>query len=343
MVGSVRTNVVLARLALAFTAGLLVTAANVTAAAAQDDREAARDAYNAGTLAFENGDYGAALVQFKMANDRIPTPHALYWIARCLDKLERRDEAIAAYQELLAHTDSAKIGEEKLGTARDRLAALQGPEPAEEPSTEPAPGGEPAEEPAAAEVPTGEHAPPPERSPKFKWKNHLFELGVITGPLFLNAAHNLLEQGRQHADYGLAWLLGARAGYYPIPFAGFEIDYAHGWGSVKEEAVAALDSGGDSAQFDLARLYVVGQYPIARFVPFAMVGGGVIHANSTRLGDDVDFMLVPGAGFKVAVSKVFTPRLDFHLGMTQKKGGGFSEGIAVHPELLLGIDFTLGR
>jgi hypothetical protein len=54
-------------------------------------------------------------------------------------------------------------------------------------------------------------------------------------------------------------------------------------------------------------------------------------------------MLVAGIGAKVAVTKVFTPRLDLHLDMTQKKGGGFSEGIAVHPEILLGIDFTLGR
>src|SRR5688500_9157487 len=128
MLGSVTMNVVLGRLALAFAAGLLVTAANVTPAVAQDDREAARDAYNAGTLAFENGDYGAALVQFKMANDRIPTPHALYWIARCFDKLERRDEAIAAYQELLGHADSAKVGDEKLATSKERLAALQGSE-----------------------------------------------------------------------------------------------------------------------------------------------------------------------------------------------------------------------
>jgi hypothetical protein len=69
----------------------------------------------------------------------------------------------------------------------------------------------------------------------------------------------------------------------------------------------------------------------------------VLHASSERLGDDLDFLLVGGAGAKVAVTKLFTPRLDWHLNMTQKRGGGFSEGIALHNELLLGIDFTLGR
>jgi hypothetical protein len=144
-----------------------------------------------------------------------------------------------------------------------------------------------------------------------------------------------------HADYTLAWLLGARVGYYPIDFVGFELDGAHGWGRVK--AGPGANTGDDSAQFNTTRGYVVGQFPIARFVPFVLAGGGVIHASSERLGDDVDFMLVGGAGAKVVVSKQFAPRLDWHLAMTQKQGGGFSEGIAIHNELLLGIDFTLGR
>ena len=110
-----------------------------------------------------------------------------------------------------------------------------------------------------------------------------------------------------------------------------------------EQRTATLDSGGDSAQFDIGRGFVVGQVPFERFVPFARVGGGVIRAKSDRLGKDTDFMLITGIGAKVAVSKVFTPRLDLQLDMTQKVGGGFSEGIALHPEILLGIDFTLNR
>ncbi|HVJ19819.1 MAG TPA: hypothetical protein VM686_30595 [Polyangiaceae bacterium] len=329
------------RFALGLAVGLLISAA-AGPLAAQDERDAARDAYNAGTLAFENGDFGAALVQFRMANDLIPTPHALYWIARTLDKLDRHDEAVKAYEDLLAHPDASKLGDDKLTTARNRLAALKGG-PGPEASAEPLPGETPAEQAPIVDVPTGEQAPPPERTHEFRWKNHLFEIGVITGPLFLNASHNLIEEGYDHADYSLAWLLGVRAGYYPIQFVGIELDYAHGWAHVKETSTQTLGSGGDSAQFNLGRGYVVGQYPIERFVPFAKVGGGVINAKSDRLGNDTDFMLVVGAGAKVAVSKVFTPRLDLHLDMTQKKGGGFSEGIAVHPEILLGIDFTLGR
>jgi hypothetical protein len=295
-------------------------------------RTQARQAFDAGTAAFARGDYGVAHTQFKVANDLIATPHALYWIAASLDKLEQIDEAIRAYEQLLEHPELAAVGPDRISTARERLALLKTAKP-----TEPAPAA------AAPPPPLGPpeaFAPPPEREPKFTWKANLFELGVITGPLFLSSQHNLAEQGAPVADYTLAWLLGARVGYYPIPFVGFELDGAHGWGRVKGDAPAGQDPG---AQLNMARGFVVAQYPVGRFVPFALVGAGVIHVMSDRLGEDIDFMLSGGAGAKVAVSKVFTPRLDFHLNLTQKRGGGFSEGIAFHPALLLGIDFTLGN
>ncbi len=310
-----------------------IALATATEAGAKDTRSEARAAYDAGTLAFEKEDFAGALAKFKAANELLPTPQALFWVARSLDKLERKDEAITAYQELLDHPDIAKLGEEKRTTAQDRLSALKA-------ESEPPPA------PVVEQLPRGpvqappQFAPPAEGQPKLRWKNHLVELGVITGPLFLNSEHNLAEPGAAHADYTLAWLLGARFGYYPVPFVGFEVDGAYGWGRVKGDAPAG---GDDSAQFIVTRGYVVGQYPIDRFVPFALVGAGVIRASSDRLGEDTDFMLVGGAGVKVAVTKVFTPRLDWHLGMTQKQGGGFSEGLALHHELLLGIDFTLGR
>jgi hypothetical protein len=325
-----------------FALGLVFLAATASApqAAAADARSTAREAYDAGTLAFEKEDYAGALAQFKAANDTLPSVQALYWIARSLDKLGQTDEAIKTYQQIADHADFGKLGEEKRATTQERLAALKA-----ESTPTPAPV---VEELPRGPAPPGQFAPPPQGQPKMTWKNHLFELGVISGPLFLNSKHNLLEPDARHADYTLAWLLGARFGYYPVPFVGFELDGAHGWGRVKDPpptpgALEERPARDESAQFNTARGYVVGQYPIARFVPFALVGGGVIHASSARLGDDIDFMLVGGAGFKVAVTKQFTPRLDWHLSMTQKQGGGFSEGIALHNEILLGIDFTLGR
>ncbi|HKY38820.1 MAG TPA: tetratricopeptide repeat protein [Polyangiaceae bacterium] len=317
----------------------LVATGTAPPAAAADARSTAREAYDAGTVAFEKEDYAGALAQFKTANDTLPSVQALYWIARSLDKLGQTDEAIKAYQEVADHPDSAKLGDEKRATARERLAALKA-----EPPAPPVPV---VEELPRGPAPPGQFAPPPRGEPKMTWKNHLVELGVITGPLLLNSKHNLMAPGAQHSDYTLAWLLGARVGYYPVRFVGFEIDGAHGWGRVKDLPPSPIElrpaPRDEGAQFNMTRGYVVGQYPIGRFVPFALVGGGVIHASSDRLGDDIDFVLVGGAGAKIAVTKLFTPRLDWHLNMTQKQGGAFSEGIALHNEILLGVDFTLGR
>lgn len=310
----------------------LVTASGAAQTESGDVRSQARQAFDAGTAAFARGDYGVAHTHFKVANDLIATPHALYWIAASLDKLEQTEEAIRAYEQLLEHPELAAIGPDRVRTARERLALLKTAKPSE-PSA-------PAAVPPPLVEPPPAFAPPPQREPKLSWKSNLFELGLITGPLFMSSEHNLAEQDVPAADYTLAWLLGARVGYYPIPFVGFELDGAHGWGRVKGDAPPGQDT---SAQFNIARGSVVGQYPIGRFVPFVLVGGGVIHADSDRMGEDIDFMLSGGAGAKVAVSRVFTPRLDFHLNLTQKRGGGFSEGIAFHPSLLLGIDFTLGR
>jgi len=89
-------------------------------------RDAARKAYGAGEKAFDAGKYADALENFKKANDLIPSPHAAFWVAQCLDKLGKNDEAVAAYEALLASPDVAKIGGDKQDEAKARLADLKG-------------------------------------------------------------------------------------------------------------------------------------------------------------------------------------------------------------------------
>jgi hypothetical protein len=88
---------------------------------------------------------------------------------------------------------------------------------------------------------------------------------------------------------------------------------------------------------------LIGQLPTSRLVPFALIGAGMLRGTSDPTGSDTDFDLQVGAGFKVMATKILVPRLDVRLNMTQKDGGGFTDGIAVHPEILLGVSFTLGR
>jgi hypothetical protein len=91
--------------------------------------KAARTAYGDGQKAFEAGDFAGAFEKFKEANELIPAPHAQYWIALSLDRQEKLDESIAAYEEFLNNPDAAKVGEEQVASAKARLDELKAKQP----------------------------------------------------------------------------------------------------------------------------------------------------------------------------------------------------------------------
>lgn len=88
-------------------------------------RDAARKAYAQGEKAYAEGKYADAYDAFSKANQAIPSPHALYWMAKSLDKQDKTEEAIQDYQKLLADPDAAKAGEDKLADARTRVEELK--------------------------------------------------------------------------------------------------------------------------------------------------------------------------------------------------------------------------
>ncbi|MEP7051258.1 MAG: PEGA domain-containing protein [Pseudomonadota bacterium] len=88
-------------------------------------RDAAHKAYSEGEKAFAAGDFSAAFAGFSKANEVIPSAHAAYWAARSLDQGGKTDDAIKAYEALLADPGSSKIGEDKISDAQTRLATLK--------------------------------------------------------------------------------------------------------------------------------------------------------------------------------------------------------------------------
>lgn len=88
--------------------------------------KAARDAYGEGQKAFEAGDYPTAHTKFKEANDLIPAPHAEYWLALSIDKQDKLEESIAAYEAFLANPNASKVGADQVASAQTRLAELKG-------------------------------------------------------------------------------------------------------------------------------------------------------------------------------------------------------------------------
>ncbi len=341
-----------------FTLGLLASLAVTTVAMPEADaqkkpstkeRDAARDAYNQGTTAYESGNYTGALESFNKANGIIPSPHAQYWIAMAYDRLDRKQEAIEAFETLLASPDVGKIGEEKQTNARDRLAQLKKslePEPTPPPSEEKKPPEPPPEETPAKPLfeeplPEAPSEQPPEASSKVEWKGMAGEIGLFGGVLSIAKDHGLKEDQYDHIDYKAMYLVGLRGGFYPVKYFGIEVEYAHGWGKVKQPLDAeGVGGDNDRAQVNTLSGSIVPQFPVGRFVPFAVLGAGMLHATSDRLGSDGDFMLQFGAGAKILATKMIAPRLDLRLDLSQDKDGSFG---ALHPEILLGLDLVLGN
>jgi hypothetical protein len=312
------------------------------------ERVQARDAYDQGTAAFEKGDYTAALSGFMKANAIIPSVQAAYWIAQAHDRLGETEQAISAYEEIQARPDFSKLSADKQSTLQERLVALKSPPPPppppppveEEPPPPPPPAAEPAPAEPAPEPPPVIEPPPVAITPtKLLPKAGTAELGVAAGALFVSNANNLVKEGGVPAKYNRpAWQVGLRAAYFPWAFLGIEGEWAHGFGRSKPTATRK-DS---AANFDAARGHVIGQLPFYQFVPFALLGAGVLHGSSKAAGADTDVLLEAGLGAKFIATKVLVPRVDFRLNMTQRKGGGFSDGLTVHPEILLGLSFRLG-
>jgi hypothetical protein len=88
-------------------------------------RDAARKAYGEGEKAYTAGDFAAAYSAFSKALELIPTPAAAYWAAKSLDQSGKTDDAVNAYEALLADPNVGHLGEEKLSDARTRLATLK--------------------------------------------------------------------------------------------------------------------------------------------------------------------------------------------------------------------------
>jgi hypothetical protein len=108
---------------------------------------------------------------------------------------------------------------------------------------------------------------------------------------------------------------------------------------------AALPSGtddGGSAGLWAARSHGVVQLPTSSIAPFVLVGGGALGANGDSIGNDMDPAVHFGLGAKAALDEFLSLRLDLRDTMSQKSDAENGRQTH-HPELLLGLTFTLDR
>jgi OOP family OmpA-OmpF porin len=163
-------------------------------------------------------------------------------------------------------------------------------------------------------------------------ESNYFELGVFGGLFVPSSDHNLYaSRGTWQEFKSPAPELGARAGYFPLAFAGLE---AEGM------AVPTETESGDNAALWSVRGHLVLQIPGETLVPFVVVGGGGLTAGSNPTGTDMDPLFHFGAGARLNLDDFLGLRLDARDNLTQKHDA--DQGTPTHHlELTLGLAFTL--
>jgi hypothetical protein len=108
-----------------------------------------------------------------------------------------------------------------------------------------------------------------------------------------------------------------------------------------EAAVApTVTTDTQSTQIWLFRGELVGQLPLARFVPFVALGVGRMGVFSNALGNDADPLIDWGVGAKFAISRAVSARFDLRDNLTQKSQA--TDGTLTHHlEMTFGLTLRI--
>jgi OOP family OmpA-OmpF porin len=155
-------------------------------------------------------------------------------------------------------------------------------------------------------------------------------VGVFGGLLVPSDRHALYST-TQEAFKSPVPELGARFAYFPVKFLGAELEGAAG--------PTKTESGSPAGVWGV-RGHLIGQLPGSMLTPFVLLGLGRLGAGSTATGTDSDPSLHFGAGAKLALDDFLGVRLDLRDHLTQKFNAD-SGSKTHHPEILLGLSFTL--
>jgi len=168
----------------------------------------------------------------------------------------------------------------------------------------------------------------------------MVELGVYGGVFLLNRKHELFRPNHELPLQGWQPLrqlnpnVGARVGYYPLSFIGFEAE----GGAMPSK----LDDGAGALPFTV-RGHVVAQLGRWSVTPFVLIGGGMIGVNNAGpLGTDIDPALHFGGGVKVYINRWLLLRLDLRDVVTHMQG--VDNTFESHNfEAVLGLSVSLNR
>lgn len=177
------------------------------------------------------------------------------------------------------------------------------------------------------------HAPEP---------NH-WEFGAFGGLLFLSPGHDLRDaDGSRDPHFGFSapsFELGARFGYYPLPYFGVEGEFMQGQARVDAPSTEVVRRAAMVASYDAGLVF---QLPYWSIVPFASLGGGAMSVVSNPMGKDTDPFGFVGIGGRFALNDLVAIRLDLRA-RAHERNSDRSGGMAFSQEGLLGVALTFGK
>lgn len=159
------------------------------------------------------------------------------------------------------------------------------------------------------------------------------EMGLSMGLLFPSSRHNFHDESLPHQEIAITPEFAMHGAWFPIRFAGGEVEGGIGASETEDETAAYPWS---------LRLHAIGQLPLWRVTPFALIGFGRMGNVSNAIGSDGDPLFHFGAGAKLFLTEMLALRFDLRDNLTQRNGS--SDGMLTHHvEFLLGASLTLGR
>jgi len=163
------------------------------------------------------------------------------------------------------------------------------------------------------------------------------ELGVYGGAFVLSERNDLYDLRtvpppplRRAGPLG-----GLRAAYFPLAFVGAEAEFDGTWTERADGSEPVFAWG--------LRGHAVLRLPLARLVPFAFGGYGIMGVRSSRaaVGNDVDPAGHYGLGLQLLATPWLAVRLDGRHVMSAARAQ--RRAVAHHGAVTLGLTFALGR
>ena len=166
-------------------------------------------------------------------------------------------------------------------------------------------------------------------------QRNLLEIGLYLGIFLPPSEHELYDVDlRRFAELDpVAFDVGLRFGYLPLPFLGIELE-----GGIMPTAFTDKDM---SALMFHARGHLIGQYPMGRVVPFLVAGYGMLGISSDdgAVGGDIDGAFHAGLGCKFYPTKWLSLRADARVNVS---GQRYEGGLKPYLEFLFGASYVIG-